>query len=518
MKKESFFKGTFILIIVGVVVKLFGLINRIIIARILQPAGVGIYMMSIPTLVLGITLVQLGFPVVVSKLIAENEKSNKNSNRKIVFTALILGLIMSAIVCLSFYLATPYLAKYFLNEERAFYPLIAVIITLPFISISGTLKGYLQGMRYMSVTAYSQLAEQVFRIISAYALVFLLEPFGLEMQVFGAVLSTAVGEIGAILYIFIKLKRNHIKIKAQKLTQVKKYSSDFFDSTKTIMQISLPTTGNRLIGSIVYFFEPIVFSLAILKLGLSSAQSTETYGNIAGMVIPMLLMPSFISVILSYSSVPLITETFYRKNYTQLIKHIKNIFLISFVPGILTTLVFLEYPKEMMHLFYGTTAGSKYLQIMAPFFILHYIQHPLTTILQVMGKAKDAMYTTLIGGILKLLIIFTLVPIPRIGVWGFIIAVLVNITFVTALHYKELRKIVKLKIEKQIIVNTFFILLSIIITIYFINTLLPNLTFLIKLLLLIALYFITIYTTNFGKIKTNVISYIKNKKDSSIKN
>ncbi len=513
MKKESFAKGTFILILIGIVVKILGLINRIVIARLLQPTGVGIYMMAIPTLILGITIVQLGFPVVVSKLIAENEKSRKKNNRSIVFTALLLSIFTSIIVCLILYFLTPYLAVHFLNEKRTIYPLIAIMISLPFISISGILKGYLQGMRYMSVTAYSQLIEQLLRIISAYLLVFLLTPYGLEMQVFGAMLSIAIGELASISFIFLKLYKNKVDPKFLKVLSGKKYYSSFLTSSKELMSISLPTTGNRLIGSIVYFFEPIVFSFAILKFGFSASESTQIYGHIAGMIIPMLLMPSFISVILSSSSIPVITETFYKKKYKLLSSHIKRIFLISFVPGILTTIIFLEYPQQMLYLFYGTSEGSDYLQVMAPFFIFHYIQHPLTTILQLIGKAKETMYTTLIGGILKILTIFIFVPFESIGVWGFVAAVIVNIVFVTVLHYRDLLKVVKINISRNSIMNFIFLIFATFISIYLTDLILGDLHFLLKIFLITFVYIFTIYMINFGNIKC----FIKSKILSTIK-
>ena len=58
-----------------------------------------------------------------------------------------------------------------------------------------------------------------------------------------------------------------------------------------------------------------------------------------------------------------------------------------------------------MNLVYNTTEGINYLRIIAPFFLLYYIQVPLTSVLQAINKSTDAMMSTLVGQIIKLLLI-----------------------------------------------------------------------------------------------------------------
>ncbi len=71
MSKQTFLQGTLILIMAGLITRFLGFINKIVVARIMGAEGVGLYMMAVPTLLLIITLTQLGLPVAISKLIAE---------------------------------------------------------------------------------------------------------------------------------------------------------------------------------------------------------------------------------------------------------------------------------------------------------------------------------------------------------------------------------------------------------------------------------------------------------------
>lgn len=70
---SKFLQGTIILIIAGLITRVLGFVNRIVVARMIGDEGVGLYMMAVPTLVLVITLTQLGLPVAISKLVAEAE-------------------------------------------------------------------------------------------------------------------------------------------------------------------------------------------------------------------------------------------------------------------------------------------------------------------------------------------------------------------------------------------------------------------------------------------------------------
>ena len=64
---SKFLKGTMILMVAGLLTRLLGFINRIVIARMIGEEGVGLYMMAFPTLILAVTLTQMGLPVAISK-------------------------------------------------------------------------------------------------------------------------------------------------------------------------------------------------------------------------------------------------------------------------------------------------------------------------------------------------------------------------------------------------------------------------------------------------------------------
>jgi len=148
--KQSFLQGAFILILAGFITKILGFVNKIVVARIMGAEGIGLYMMAVPTLLLVITITQIGLPVAISKLVAEAEAVN---NRKKIKQILVVSLATTGVLSIIFTIAmiglAPIISKYFLTDTRAFFPLIAISPIVPIVALSSVLRGYFQGRQNM---------------------------------------------------------------------------------------------------------------------------------------------------------------------------------------------------------------------------------------------------------------------------------------------------------------------------------------------------------------------------------
>ena len=213
---------------------------------------------------------------------------------------------------------------------------------------------------------------------------------------------------------------------------------------REIFGISIPNTMSRLIGSVTYFLEPIILTNILKKVGYTSDYITTSYGIINGYVYPLLLLPSFFTLAISSAILPVVANSYSNKNYTYTKKKIREALFFSLLIGIPVTLIFIFIPSIPLKLVYNTSLGLEYISITAPFFLLHYIQAPLTSSLNGMGYSKTAMRGTLYGGIIKLisLVIFSFL---KIGLWGLIISSILNIVVVTVHHIYYVRKYLKEK-------------------------------------------------------------------------
>ena len=209
-----------------------------------------------------------------------------------------------------------------------------------------------------------------------------------------------------------------------------------------VLRIGIPSTGTRLIGTISSFLEPITLTYALTLVGYSSKFITLEYGIINGYVLPLILLPSFFSYAISNALLPVVSNSYANNNITYAKAKIKQAIILSLLIGLPVTLIFIFIPNIPLKLIYHTDLGINYIKFLAPIFILHYIQSPLTTTLQAMNKAKCAMYGTLFGSIIRTSLLF-ICSIMKIGMWSLIIAIASNIIFVTIHHIYYVKKYLK---------------------------------------------------------------------------
>lgn len=420
--KNNFIKSVIILIFGGFLSKILGMIIKIILTRTITTKGIGIYSLILPTFNLFITLCSLGLPIAISKLISEN----KNNNKKIVLSTIPIALLFNLVLILLIFIISPYLSNNLLHNKSTYYPLIAIGFTLPFICISSIIKGYFFGKEKMFPTTLSNIIEQLVRLILTFTVISKLMDYSITTAITGVVLINILSEGASIIILLLFLPKNK---------QIK--PNDFhYDKfiLKDLLNISIPTTGSRLIGSLTYFLEPIILTYTLTKIGYTNEFITIEYGIINGYVYPLLLLPSFFTLAISNALLPVISNSYSNNNYTYTKYKIKQAITLSLIIGIPCTLLFMSIPEYFLDLIYNTNQGLEYIKIIAPIFLVFYIQGPLTTSMQAIGKAKEAMLGTLYGSIIRIVLLFSL-SFLKIGMWGLLISSIVNILFITIHHF-----------------------------------------------------------------------------------
>lgn len=430
MKKSKFIKSTIILIIGGFITKILGMIIKVIITRLLGAEGVGIYMLLSPTFMLLIALAQLGFPLAISKLVSER----KNDNKNIVLSLIPISLGINIIILIVIVFSATFIANNLLNDPRTYFALICVGLVLPFITISSIIRGYFFGKERMIPHVISNITEDVIRLIIIIIGVPIFIKLGLEYAVAFVVLANIASEITSIIVLFFFLPKN-INIAKKDFIPQK-------ENVKNVFSISLPTTGSRLIGNIGHFFEPIIITTILLGAGYSSQYIVTEYGIIAGYIIPLLFMPAFFTTAISQALIPVVSHSYSNKLISYTKQKIKQAIFFSLLIGIPATALFIIFPAEILKLIYNTELGIAYLKVLAPFFLIYYIQAPITSSLQAMGYAKITMMATLFSIVIKiiLLIIFTFL---NIGLWGLVISTSFGVIFVTGYNLIKLTKKLK---------------------------------------------------------------------------
>ena len=425
--KNKFLQATFILMIGGLITKLLGFAIRIIYTRMVGSDAINLYSLVMPTYSLLLTIATLSLPVVISKLISEQ----KTKSIKIISSATIITLILNSIVIILIYFTKDFIAGTLLNDKRASVLLMSMALTFPFVSISSILKGYFYGKQKMIPHTISNIIEQIVRVILIFLIIPTLVNKGIVYSVMGLILISIASELASILTFLFFLPKK-FKITKNDLKPDRK-------TAKEILSISVPTVSGRLIGNIGFFFEPILLTNILLFAGYSMDFILNEYGAYNAYTISLLAMPSFFISAISSSLLPEISKYFYHKNMEMVKRRLKQAVILSFIVGGIASAFIYLFRVPLLSTLYNTTKGSEYIEILAPFFVLFYLEGPLQSVLQAIGKAKTSMFITMVAVITKL-VTMSVLSLCHIGMYSLVIAEIIDIFIIVILCVKAIRK------------------------------------------------------------------------------
>ena len=423
--KSKFIRSTFILIIGGAVTKVMAMIIKIFLTRSIGNEGIGLYMLILPTFNLFITLSTMSLPTSISKVIS----SGKNA-KKVILSLIPISLIYNLCLMIILIFISPIIANQLLNNSNTYLGIVGISFTLPFICLSSILKGYFYGHQKMVPYVISNNLEQVIRLLLIILIIPRIIKYSLNVAVLAVVLINILSELSSIICLILFIQNKKINLHDLKLDK---------DILKDILNISLSATGSRFIGSISYFLEPIILTFILLKMGYTNSYIVTEYGIITGYVFPILLLPSFFTMAISTSLLPVVSSNLTRGNTAYTKKKLTEAIILSLMVGIIFTIFFIFIPGPLLKFIYNTDQGINYIKYTAPFFLMHYIQGPLTSYMQAANLSKEAMLGTLKGAIIKniALIILSI----KYGIVGLIISSIINIFYVTIHHIYHIKRL-----------------------------------------------------------------------------
>ena len=182
----------------------------------------------------------------------------------------------------------------------------------------------------------------------------------------------------------------------------------------------------------------------MLFKGFSNNYIITEYGAYNAYAIATLTLPSFFIGAISSALIPEISKHYISAKYNHVKRRIKQALLMSFGIGAFFSICILIFRNDILEVLYHTNSGSEHIKILAPFFVLFYLEGPLNSALQAMNSAKNALKISSIGVIIKLISMALFAFLGK-GVLALVYAEIINIFFVVSLSFYTVNK--KLSID-----------------------------------------------------------------------
>nr|WP_216855757.1 stage V sporulation protein B [Paenibacillus qinlingensis] len=447
--KQSFIRGTMILLAAGILNRILGFIPRMTLPRVIGAEGIGIYQMGWPFLSVILTIITGGIPVAIAKLIAEAEaEQNETRICSILRISLAITLSLSFIFTFICLVGASWITSHLLTDSRVYYTFLCMSPMIPIIGVSAVYRGYFQGRQNMIPTATSQIMETLIRIVMVLICSYMMIPYGIEYAAAGAMIGVLAGEIGGLALLAIHFRWDKKAASKSPLAQIgTKKTTGRLSNLRRILRISIPITGSKLIGASSYLLESILIAQSLAIAGITTSLATAQYGALQGMIIPIILLPSALTMSLSVSLIPSLSEAAARKDLKTIHMRLHQSLKLALVTGAPFSVLMFVLAEPICKYLYNQPDVSVMLKMMAPIAIFIYFQAPLQSALQALNKPGAALINTLIGATVKLFLIYWLASKPEMGIHGAVFAINVNIVLVTLLHWNSVVRLLKFRME-----------------------------------------------------------------------
>lgn len=441
-------KNVFIILFSQVLVKVLGLVYRMVITNIdgFGDTGNGYYSAGFQVYTLLLAISSVGIPNAISKMTSERTAmGDYKGAHKIFRSALILFAVIGIVCSALLFFCADFIAVNIINMERAKYVLMALSPSIFFVCISSVIRGYFTGMSDMKATSTSQVLEQIFKCFFTVVIVYamscvVLFPNDLDLNsaamAAGANFATSLATVFSCAYLIIFYMRRKKGIAA-------KISSSSAESLNiplkkmflSILLISIPIS----FGSIISAINRIVDTATITRgIEIAFQNGINAYGKVianptaselskeavrlAGILSKsdtLLNLPIAMNIAFATVLVPSVSGALAVGDKKTASKHVSYSLLISILLIIPCAVGYIVLAEPIYKLIYPNASyGYDLLQLSSIALIFIALNQTISGSLQGLGKVYAPATGLLMGCIAKFILNVILIRQPSIHIYG----------------------------------------------------------------------------------------------------
>ncbi|MBR1985997.1 MAG: polysaccharide biosynthesis protein [Mogibacterium sp.] len=437
-------KGATILVIAGIVSKIFGAIFRIPLTNMIGAEGQAYYSAAYAVYNLLFVIATAGFPVAISRMvssrIAEGDFINAHKSYKL---AMKVSWALGIVSFLIMYFGSGVIANIYKNPGSEA-SMKAISLALLFTPLVASMRGYYQGRQDMKPTGITEVIEQMMRVAAGLTLAYMFYKTSLVNAAAGATFGASAGIIAAfvaMMFIYSRDKKTRSRLFE---TSIERPESDK-TRLKELLAFLIPITIGSSVMPIMFNIDAGIIVRRLLATGWDSEMAEKLYGLMGGYCDPIINLPNIFIDAICISLMPAVTTAFTLKIKKDLDDHIKTglktmmiitypcaIGLIVLAKPILTMLYYKQYDEAVM--------AVPALQILAVSIITLAIMRTFSTSLQGIGKMMLPVWNLLIGAVVKAIVSYILLGIPAININGAAFGSVMAYVTAGILNYRALKK------------------------------------------------------------------------------
>ena len=454
--KASFLQNILMLMFSQVVIKVLGLVYKVVIVDVegFGNTGNGYYSTGYQIYMILLALSSMGIPNVVSKLVSERvAKKDFIAAHRVFRFCFAIFFTLGIIFALTLFFGAEFIATSILKASGVKYTLMALAPALIVVPPSAVMRGYFVGLGSMKATSKSLIVEQFFNCVLSIGFVYACVGKDTAIMAAAGNLSTSCACAIAFLYliVFFTKRKADIKEECENQTEAPEYKSKK-DMVKTILAISIPISFSSLISVLGSAIDTVTVSRCVQNAFVGVAQNLEEKAmELYGLLqktetithLPLAISATFCTAIVPAISAAVAKndrETANRKISASFF--INSLFIFPCMAG------FIVLAEPILKLLYPSVPDGalvlSLLTIALPFSSMNFI---LNGVLYGIGKTYVPAIALSIGSALKLGLNIWLVNIPSINIYGAVTSTIIYNTLIFIIELYFVSKCITLKVD-----------------------------------------------------------------------
>lgn len=476
-QKQTFFKGAMVMSMSMIVVKVIGMVYKILLGQFLDGVGYGMFTLAYNFYDPLFMLATGGFPIAISRLVSKSVAENRFRDVKKLHKISIPIFIFTGVVCCAIMMIFSETYADIVHNNDVKYAIRALAPTIVFGCLMSIYRGYFEGMRNMVPTAVSEIMEAAGKLILGLSAAAVVSTIGTnEYANYGTVFGTPYSDTvsaensimiytvcaallgivaGALLgFIFLFLR---YKLKGCDVTRRQLYYSEPARSgkeiTRELVKTAIPIGVNSLILSISSMIDSTLIQIRIDDLTNTNRQlMQELYPQVENYVFDQGIFQTFLNGCYGYaltlmmlvtaltqafgtSALPSLTSAWTRGDREEIKDNMEMILKLTLCVALPAGLALSMLSWPLLNLLYGNNVieveiASKILQILGISVIFIATSTPICSMLQAVGRVDMPLKLMSIAMVVKISLNYTLVGIPTINIQGAAVGSLVAYLFV----------------------------------------------------------------------------------------
>jgi polysaccharide transporter, PST family len=439
---HSFVRGAMLLAGAAMFSKFLGSIYTIVLQNIIGDHGMGLFQMAYPIYATLLAVATAGFPVAISKLVAEEvANGNLHAARHVLRVSALLLSLGGIIAFFVLYAFAPEWAV-IAGDPDSVTAIRAISPALLIVPLLSAIRGYFQGFQWMDPTAYSQVLEQIVRVatIIGLSLYFVHVGFSERVSAAGAAFGAVTGAFMGLLAVFYYWRKSNRYVPRTADT-----TRPFGPVTKKLIYYALPISIGALVVPLMHNVDVITVVNLLKGVGEGQELATTQFGLLSGRAFKLMMLPTTLAAGIGIAVMPAISEAFTLNNRAMVSRRIDMAIRLTVLLALPAAAGLVLAARPIDVALFTDVAGVGAIQVLSLAILFASLQTTTAALLQGAGWIYRPVIYLFVSCLVKLAANFIFVP--RYGIAGAALGTVLSYFVAVTLNFRAVQSLFGERLE-----------------------------------------------------------------------